>query len=313
MSSMKYGFAIAEYVFAKRGGLNVVESIKTKPSFNFNIWVNEVDDIYKLEHTPDGTSREKEQLNKFLIGTYPYLVDGNHYGTSILKSIAFDVDLLEILEEAQTMGVKALAIRPIIHWFNKKNRTKEDVADIQSKLFNMGSSSVVSLGMNLLPGLEDKGMVKSDEIQVLEDRASSQGVALIIDVIDMLQKRITRNLGLPDDLGFTSTGVGSHAKAREEMDMFLTHVARNQQYIEDVVNRQIIPAMVQYNLSTIPETYRLPNLVFESIEEKNDKLNAETFSLMIDRGVLEKDEPFIRENMNYPQKELEVIEGEELE
>jgi phage gp29-like protein len=121
----------------------------------------------------------------------------------------------------------------------------------------------------------------------------------------MHQKRITRNLGLPDDLGFTSTSVGSHAKAREEMDMFLAYVSRNQQYIKDIVNRQIVPAMILYNFSKLPDNYRLPSLVFESIEEKNLKLTAETFKIMVDAGSLDPNEPFIRDQMNYPPKEVE--------
>jgi hypothetical protein len=302
-NSMTYGFTIAEMNFAQRDGLYVIESIKTKPSFNFNIWVNQVDDIERLQHTPSGTYIERVKLEKFIIGTYPYLRDGNHYGTSILKSIAFDVDLLEIMEEAQTRGVKMLTIRPVVHWEKDKDRTKEEIAKIRAAIFNIESASVISLPMDLIPGNEEAGLQKSDEIQVLEDRASSDGVALINDIIDMLQKRITRNLGMPDDLGFTSAGVGSFAKAKEEMDMFLAYVIRNQQYIKDVVNRQIIPPMVKYNFSSFPDKYRLPQFIFESIEEDHMGAVASSVDTLIKSGVIESDEQWIRPMLGIPQKQ----------
>lgn len=301
--SMVYGFEIAEMNFTQRDGLNVVESIKTKPPFNFNIWVNQVDDIEKIQHTPSGTYIEGERLDKFVIGTYPYLRDGNHYGTSILKSVAFDVQLLEIMEEAQTRGVKMLSIRPVIHWEKDKDRTVEEINNIRNAIFNMESASVISLPMDLVPGNEEAGVQKSDQIQVLEDRASPDGVKLIIDIIDMLQKRITRNLGLPDDLGFTSTGVGSFAKSKTEMDMFLAFVTRNQQYIRDVVNRQIIPAMVKYNFSSFPDKYRLPQFMFESIEEDHMGAVSTSIDTLIKSGVIEPDEQWIRPMLGIPQKQ----------
>jgi hypothetical protein len=310
---MNFGFPMAEMVFDQKGGLNVVEAIKTKPPFNFNLWANEVDDLEKTEHTPTSTMIDKEQLPKFVTGAYPFLRDGNHYGTSIVKSIAFDVELLEILEEAQTRGIKMLTIRPIIHWEKNKDRTQEEINIIRNAIFNVESASVVSLPMDLIPGAEDGGFVKADEIEVLDDRASPEGVALINEVIDMLQKRITRNLGLPDDLGFTSSGVGSFAKAKEEMDMFLAFVNRNQQYIKDIVNSQIIPAMVQYNFSSFPDKYRLPNLVFESIEENHMEKMASTVQSLIQSGVIKPDEPWIRELLDVPPAPVDEIDTEKTE
>lgn len=296
--SMVYGFSISEIIFNTEDeyaevGEHRVKAIKTKAPFEFDFWVDEVGNLDRIYYRPFGLFREREELNKFVIATYPHLIDGNYYGTSEMQSILQDVQLLEVVEENQAQGIARLAVRPtILH--TAQNMSESEKGAIEQAIYNSTSGSLISLPASIDP--ETGELKKTHEITVMDDRASHEGVGLIKDVIDMLQKRVLRTLGVPDDLGYTSTDVGSLAKAKEEMNMFIARLIFKQKYIESVVNRQIIPAMTVYNWRDLPRDYVLPRFKFGAMDEYYTAQMTEVSLRLYHEGILTADE--VRENLD---------------
>lgn len=297
------GFVVAELVFAQENGWTYPESIKAKYSPDFEFYIDSYGNLNGFDYR-GGTRIEYEELQKYIIGVYPNLVDGNYYGQSLLQAIYHDVKLLELLEEFQTRGMKYLSIRPIIHYYESTERSETRIANIRELLFAMEAGSVLSLPMDNPPKEGGGANIYFDEIKVLEDRASPKGLELMTRMIDFIQQRINRRLGVPDDLGLSPTETtGSYAKAGVEFQMSMAPLLQDQEWIESVINRQIIPAILRYNFSAFPRWYRLPAARFSPIEEDVQATQIQVYAEAIKAGIIQASEPFVREALGFPMPE----------
>ena len=297
-----YGFSVAEYVYKFDQEFYLIDSIKTHSPFLFDLYTDQGHNLDKIYYRLTGQFINRDQLPKFIVATYPFVEHGKYYGSSALKSIYFDVQLIEILEQAQAEGVRRLAIKPLIHYFNSENMSPDELDKVKKALFAMDSGSLISF-----PALTDPDSQKlsyQHEIKVLEDRASADGTALIKDILDTIYRRINRCLGQPDDLGFSVTNVGSYAKSQTEMNLYTQTIVNDQNWIEDLVNRQIIPAMIQYNFPSIMniQEYHLPVFQFGSVEEEYDMIVVQSMVDMLSAGILSipEDLDYIRDRLSLP-------------
>lgn len=299
--SLVYGFSIAEMNFKFDGNYNCIDNIKPHSPFNFDLYSDKGNNLSRIYYKLNGTFIEGALLEKFILTTYPYVTHGSHYGTSILQSIYFDVKMIEILEQAYSNGVRSLAIKSIEHHFIGDNLSSQELEDVQNSLFNLESSSLISL-----PATQNSNgdMIKQHDIKVMEDRASAEGTKLIKDLLSILYKRVNRSLGLPDDLGFSNTNVGSFAKAKEEMNLYTQTIVNNQEFIANFVNKKIIPYMVKYNYPSLCSTkeYKLPKFVFDTVEEDALAVNIDNIVKLIEVGVLTptNDSEYIRDTLGLP-------------
>jgi hypothetical protein len=303
--SFIYGFSVAEINFDTSGDYTRILNIKTHSPFHFDFYVDGGNNLTKIYYRLQGQFIEGSIMNeKFIVTTYPYLEHGKFYGTSILQSVYFDIKMIEILERSQAEGLRAFSIRPIIHHYLANDLSKEDLQSIQNKIFNLDAGSLISLP----GGQNDKGHIEpTHSINVLEDRASPAGLQLIKDVLDMLYKRVNRRLGLPDDLGFAQTTIGSLAKAKEEFNLYTQTIENNQDFIESFVNRKILPAMVKYNYPALFKNvkYIMPQFRFNTVEEDAMTENLDQITKMVDSGILsvtdEQDRNYIRQKLELPE------------
>lgn len=295
--SLVYGYSISEMIFndsadaARRGEWRVI-AIKPKVSFDFDFWADDVGNLDRIFYKPFGLFRIHEQLEKFVITTYPNRRDGNFYGTSALQSIIQDVNLLQMLEEFEAKGIQRLSVRPIMLWY-AGDLSDTELENYQATLYDLNSSGLASFPMTVDPatGKTDKYA----EVEVLEDRASADGIELTRAIIEMLQRRINHTLGTPNDVGFTSTESGSLAKADVESDQMTIASLFDNEFIESFVNRQIIPAMTVYNYSTFPDRYQLPKFRFSAVKEYYRNMESARTIELFKEGILDKDE--VRDTM----------------
>jgi len=265
--SLVYGFSVAEMNYISDGEFTSLSSIKTFSPHLFEIRTNRADSLSSLFYRNSGQIIHQPLLNeKFIISTYPVLTHGKYYGTSIIQSIYFDIQMIEILERAQAEGVRANTSRPVVHHYLSTNMDDDALKKTQQDIFDLDSNSLISL-----PGmLDEKGQIHPNHmLSVLEDRYSAQGLGLIKNILDMLYKRVNRHLGLPDDLGFSSVTVGSLAKADVEFNLYTQTIVNTQGFVERVVNRRIVPAMIRYNYPSLIRNrqYKLPQFKFDTVEE----------------------------------------------
>lgn len=298
-----YGFSISEVNYKTKGGYHCLDNIKVHSPYLFDIYTDDFFEISKLSYNIWGQEVEKELLpEKFIVSTYPFVSHGNFYGESALKSIYSDVLVIEALEEAQADGARTLSMKPVIHHY-VEGEDKTDEATLRSHLLDLENSDVLSL-----PGVdnEDGEVLKKELIEVMENRSDSEGLALISDMLEERYRRINRNLGLPDDLGFTQTNIGSLAKSNNEMDVYTQGIVSNQARLEEIVNRQIIPKMVQYNYPSLLEhpSYKLPCFRFETVEEDARGKLVDQMERMIASGIINMENPthakFVHESLDLP-------------
>ena len=265
--SMVCGYSIAELTWHKRraDGYQNARSIKVHAPWEFDLWWDDVFRMNQLYYRRAGDWIKREELEYFCIATYPYQAHGNYYGRSVIVPVYHDVRLIEILEQAQSEGVRAVSLKAILFYYRAGHADDAKLEQFKQSLFNLDAGALIPLPATLKEG---GGLDPIFEIKVLEDRASASGMALISDMLERLYKRVTRNMDLPDDLGFTTTNVGSLAKSREEGNLYMQEIVSTQEWIEGVVNRQILPMLVRYNFpSAFYGTYNLPQFKFKTVEE----------------------------------------------
>jgi hypothetical protein len=310
------GFSIAEKNLELVKGEWAVKNIKVHSPHNWDIYTDQGFNIDYLFYRLLGTVIGRDLLPKFIVSTYPFVEHGNFYGRSKIQPIYFDLQVIEVLEQAQAEGVRRVSIRPIIHYWSGEDRSEADITKMRDSLFRLDSASVLSFEGHTNP--ESGKLEPQEDVKVLEDRASPDGLALIKDILDILYKRVSRILDMPDDLGFSvSTSVGSYAKSKEETNLLSLSITNDQRFIERIVNRQIVPTMVQINfpsLLTDPD-YNLPVFRFGSAEEEVDSIDIENIVTMLQAGILDPkhDLAMIRDKLRLPAPASEMMEEEEME
>ena len=304
-----YGFPVGEKIFVYDGRYWCLRQIKAHSPHLFDFWTDEAHELDRIYYRLTGLYIDRKQLDKFIIAPYPTLRHGRYYGESALKSIYFDVQLIDVLEKALAEGVRRLSVRPIIHHYIGENKSQEELTADRNALYEMDSGSVISFPA--IPDPDGKPIPQHD-VRVLEDRANPEGTVVTQAYLETLYKRVNRNLGIPDDLGFTSTGVGSLAKSKEEMSLFTQNIVRMQEWIENWVNKQVMPSFIQYNYPSLlkKSKYQIPVFRFGTIEEDFDLTKSDMISQMLDKGVLDRnDRAWIRDEMGFPPA-TEEIESE---
>lgn len=313
--SVVHGFAMGEKVFHWDGDYWIIRSIKTHSPFLFDLKTDKGNNLDQIYYGDIGLTVPRQLLPKFIVPAYPYLEHGKYYGTSRLQSIYFDVQMLKLLEQAQSEGIRAVSIKPIMHYYASEKKSDEDFDRVKTALWTMDSGSVVDL-----PATQNaEGDLKPyDDYKVMEDRASPTGIALISEVLDVIYKRITRLMGTPDDLGFTTTSVGSRAKAQEETPLFALSLGDDQAWIENMVDRDITPSMVKYNYPSWvnDRRYNLPKFRFGSIEEEADSQTINNLIDMEKAGFLNLQDPlhweYIQERLKIPKAAMPTIDPDEI-
>ncbi len=304
-NAMVFGFAVAEKNFDKRGLIYRIKEIKTKPSFNFEIYVNEFDEIESLNYF-EATQQQFLDPRKFVVSPFPVLKEGNYYGVSELQSIRHDVKVLELLERNRVEGVSSLMVKPIIHKYINTGRGSGDTEDALDAVSKFNEASVIQLPADRN---EAGAFEPADILEVLPNRSEPDVIEGMAEIIIQHEKKINRALGIPDDMGLSTTTNGSLAKAQVESNVFNLKLLECQQWLENTINNQIFPDMVKYNFKYLPDEYRLPQWKYAHPDDDINVQKMEYIKGLIESGIIAADEPFIREQLNLPSLASEDIDG----
>lgn len=297
-NALVYGFFIAELTWANRDGEYWLTKAKTKPSYQFDFYVNQVDDVERLFQGTSGAWIDGPDLMKFAYAPWPSTIDGNPYGRSILQPVYHDVISLEELERSRVLASQLLAVKPMIHRYSVD---KGDRETIRGQLLTIGSGTVLSLQSEPNPDKPGE-FAATDTFEVLEDRASPQGLQEVKEIIEQYEKRIMRAMGIPDNMGLTSTITGSYAKSFVERDMYMSRIADTQKWVSKVCNKFLVPAMVRYNFPNLPNEYTLPKMSFQSVEEEYESEKAVYASTLIRTGIVKPNSKYIKDFLGIPEE-----------
>ncbi len=287
-NAIEYGLAFGEMAYEPRHYGQGLSRIKTRVPTYVQLYADAADNLERFQWQGQGAWAVQGGLLKYIVAPYPYLRNGNLYGESDLASIAHDVKVLQAIEEYQVRGVQGTLVRAILHYYSP-GESDESLSAKIANIVNLQSGGVLSIpkANTDQAGADDR---YPDEVKVLEDRANSEALKQLVPLIERLEKRITRVLGVPDNLGLSTTGAGSYAKAEVEMNVSLARIAQDQRFLEFITTKQIIPAMLRYNFEVLPDDYVAPGLTFESTSAGWQSDDFDRILQLLDKGLISRED-----------------------
>ena len=240
-----FGFKICEKVFQYIDGNISIKKIKSLPCDYFDF---QIDDYGNLENVIIYTDNKSEKViipkndffAKFIIFTYPYKKDGNYYGQSAYKC------LYEVWRKKKRLSLMApLAyelrfIPPIKTVYDTTLKNHEvGIKDVARNIKNNSHINIPALRN------EDGKLEPIADIEFL--KGGDADFNSIINQIEAYNIDMSRSLGLPDDLGFSTTKNGSNAKSKTQLELFYDLIVDEQSNLENIISEQLIKQLVNIN------------------------------------------------------------------
>jgi len=300
MDARLYGFKVAEKIYKYDNGKLVIDKIKAFPSSYFDFRVDNQNNLIEIilhQGKAEQTIFKVDDFNsKFIYFVYPNIKDGNYYGESALKPI---YQLWRVKKRLGLIAPIAFELRfipPIINEYYE-GLDKPSQTAVKNAVSDMRNYSRVSIPSRLdeKGGLHPLANLKilNTEINNFDDIKSH---------MEYLDKEIARSLGVPDEIGFSTTNVGSNAKANTQIKVFNQLVKEEQKKIERLVNEQILKPLIDVNFGK-QEVYP----VFKFHRSDYDELYTKMDILKIMREAgLTPDTDFIKDFIDIPIKEDEI-------
>lgn len=307
MDALSYGFKVAEKIWEIDGDRVYLKNLKFKHSKFYDFEYDEYANINKLlighNYGYDTTIESREKIySKFLICTYPYVKDGNFYGNSELMPIYNKFRSKTHIQKQRDIALEKWGspVPEAIYDANKMSPAEKNALQDLMENFQDGTFFLTPASRNPKTGeLEPKIQFKLHETK-------SANIGEAFDkAIDQLDKQITRTILFPDKLGFSESPGGSYNQSETQLDLLQVVIEYTHQWIESIINSQLIKQIVDLNYDNV-EVY--PKFKFNRI---SDKIKQEMLTVLIDKGVVDKRESWIRGHVGIP--ELDEKEKEEIE
>jgi SPP1 gp7 family putative phage head morphogenesis protein len=299
-----YGFKVAEKVWGIVGDKVVLKNLKFRHSLLFDF---EYDEFANLSVLHIGYYWGGQHIavtgddihKKFLIFVYPYIKDGIYYGQSELKEV-FNLWLAKTnIMKWRNMFVQNYG-QPIAQIKYDADTAKDsEISQVEDMMAHLQENQYFRNPSMRDPNTgELRPKFEVDFIDVT--KGGTQGTQIHEKAIDQLDKMIKRKLLLPDKLGFSETKTGSFNQADTQYDMLMSVILFYCGRLEDTVNKEIIPQLVNYNFPGVTE---YPRWEFDRID---NKLRGDMLQILIQNGVVRPDESWIRRYVNIPEDDKQV-------
>jgi len=306
LDAMAYGFKVGEIIWNTElvNGLWTWKYVKFMHSIFFDFHYDEFNNMDKVAIGRNyGSSTEvprDEFEQKFIYMVYPYLKDGNWYGDSDLKEL-----YVEWWQKFNIIRWRGIYLQnfgmpvPIVTYDSSKISATEK-SDIDDML-----DSWQDLMQVKIPGTRDpvSGELRPKFDIQWRDIGTDKGAMQFNETIEMINKEIRRKLLVPDKLGFSADTTGSFSQSKVFFDMFLLIIRDLHTRLEAIINDKV-KQFVDFNF----QVQEYPVWEFDEIDET---IEIEMLRLLIEKGVIDKREKWIRAHVGIPDitdKEMEEIE-----
>jgi SPP1 gp7 family putative phage head morphogenesis protein len=295
MDAMVYGFKCGEKVFKIDGDKAVLHNVKFKHSILFDFDYDKYGNFDVLSIGKNyGETTSIEGINnirdKFVTAVYPYPVDMNFYGQSDLTKV--------YCKWRSKMHIQRQRDKTLEKWgtpmpealYDASTMTAGEINELKTLLDNFQEGTYL-----LNPGFRNPKTGELDaKIQfTIHEAKSGNLTSNFEDAIDQIDKQITRAILFPDKLGFSESPGGSYNQAETQLEILLVVIEYLHGWIEEIVNGQLIKQIVDLNFSV--DDY--PVMKFDKISEK---IKVEILNTLIDKGVVDKREKWIRKHVGVP-------------
>lgn len=287
LTAYDFGFSITEKIFKVREkGMAGLKALKTRHPNSWLIYQDDQGNITKFEQKTVAGSIDVNP--KSLIHFVNDKKFQNPYGTSDLRA-AFNAWV------AKTHVVKYFSI------YLEKAASPIPVGKYDKNAPSGFSDTL----LNILKRFQTKTAIaipKDVEVDFLEARTNGEAYHKAIHLFNMI---IGRSLFVPDLVGFTGseTGGGSLSLGKEQMNLFFMHIIRRRNSLEDVVNREIIRPLINYNWGFIEKP---PVFKFKPLDDMKAVELAKVWLDAVKGNAYQANE----EEINYFRKLVKFPEGD---
>jgi len=292
LSAHEFGFSLTEKIFKVNDeGKLRLKALRTRHP---NSWLIHQDDKGNVTKYQQNTSDGFVDINpKALIHYVNNRKFQNPYGLSDLRA-AYNA----WFAKRQVIRYYAIylesAAKPIPVARYHKDAPESAVTKIHNIIKNFQSKTSITIPKEL-------------EVEFLESKTNGEAYHKAINIFNMF---IGRALFIPDLLGFSGgeTGGGSHALGKDQISIFLMHIARARASLEFIVNTHLVKPLVVYNFG-FQEAY--PKFKFKPIDDTQATEFAKTWLEAIKAKVFKPNDEEInhfRKLVKFPEGEIQIEE-----
>jgi SPP1 gp7 family putative phage head morphogenesis protein len=307
LDAANFGYKCGEKVFKIEGDKVVLHNIKFKHSklfdFDYDKFAN-LNELIVGKHFGDETVEikgVKNIYNKFLVGVYPYPIDGNFYGQSQLMQIYSKWRSKIHIQKQRDITLEKWGSPVPEALYDAAKMTESEVSSLQDLLDNFQEGTyLINPGFRNPKTLELDGKIK---FIIHESKHGNLGDNFE-NAINQIDKQITRAILFPDKLGFSESPGGSYNQAETQLEVLLVVIEYLHGWIESIINDQLIKQIVDLNYNVTD----YPVMKFDKI---SDKVKVDILKLLLENGIIDKREKWIRKHMSVPtitDKEQEEID-----
>lgn len=287
LTSYDFGFSISEKIFKIRENSKLgIKSLKTRHPNSWLIYQDDYGNITKFEQKTNHGSIDVDRNS--LIHIINDKRFQNPYGTSDLRS-AYNawIAKLHVTRFFSIYLEKAASPIPVGKY------DKNSPSGFSEKLLNVLKTFQTKTAISVS---------KDVEIEFLEAKTNGEAYHKAIHLFNMI---IGRSLFVPDLVGFTGseTGGGSLALGKEQMNLFFMHIYRRRNSLEDVINKEIIKPIINYNFGFVENP---PKFKFKPFDESQAVELAKIWLEAVKGNAYQPNE----EEINHFRKLVKFPEGE---
>ena len=292
LTAYSFGFSLTEKIFKHReDGALTLRALKTRHPATWLIHTDKHGNIEKYEQR--GYKENLEINPKSLIH---YIVNRrfqNPYGKSDLRpAYAAWFTKRQVIRYYSIFLEKNASPTPVAKY--DKNAPPQAVTDIYNAIKSLQAKTAMCIPKDI-------------EIEFLESKSNGDAYEKAINIFNMF---IGRSLFIPDLVGFQGgpTTGGSLALGKEQLGLFLKHIARRRKSIEDLVNKEIIWPIVFHNHGFVD---KYPKFKFRPVND-NDAVDAAKLWLEAVKGKTykpsEEEINHFRGICKFPEGDVEYVE-----
>ena len=303
---LDYGYSITEklYTIFPDGpfeGKWGIKKLKTKRSRDFRFNEDEFGNlkpmglVQKMSGILDKTPLDPA---KFLIFTF-MMEESNRYGESLLrpcyrsyKSKDLLIRFWNIAAERFGMPTPFITMDQDNNWSDEddeEGRSADGLSDPELAVLNLAMKNLqAGMGGILPPG------AKLDTLKAL------QGKLAFESAIKTHNQEMLRGLLTPSLMGGEGQQSGNRSLSKTHMETFLFIVKNLGITTQELLDEDYIRQIVDFNFA---QAQMYPRFLFDKITDEKEKAFLEVIDRVLKRGVVEPNEPFIRERLGIPPKE----------
>jgi SPP1 gp7 family putative phage head morphogenesis protein len=310
MDSRMYGYKVGEKVWTARDGKWVWQKIKHSHSYHFDFGYEPTGALDKLvvgrkSGTETVITGKPNIFKKFIISVYPYPIDGNWYGKSDLTEIYLLWYQKYNIRRWQAMYLQGYGMPIPIAKYDSDAMKDSELDTLQDMLRNWQDNMYLTI-----PGIRNQdGDLKTKYEIEFETVYDGSGNTPYDDTLSNYDAAMRRRLLMPDKMGFTDSDGGSYNMAETQLDVYKMTIRDSHTRLEELINPHI-EELCDYNF---PPSEQYPRLEFAEIGKPLEK---EMLQMLIEKGIVDARENWIRGKLDIPElteEEKEALEQEDEE